>query len=80
MPTNVRIIMSELPISRPIVLVTTSTLILQSSFLAGVGSGSLIFGPQESGSVIIFTDPDLDPDPSISKQKNENQDFQCFAT
>ncbi len=28
------------------------------------------FGPPGSGSVIVCTDPDLDPDPSIIKQKN----------
>jgi hypothetical protein len=34
-----------------------------------VDPDSYDFGPSGSGSTIICTDPDLDPDPSITKQK-----------
>jgi len=38
-----------------------------------------VFGPPGSGSVIICTDPDLDQDTSINKQKSKkNLDFYHF--
>ncbi len=43
---------------------------------------SYVFGPLASGSVIIWTDPDLDLDSSISKQKKIkiNCDIYWFVT
>ncbi len=42
--------------------------------------GSVCFWPPGSGSVIICTDPDLDPDPSITKQiSKKNLDIYCIV-